>query len=108
VAAAGERNDRPVDSATQPCPNTHFFELALTVAPEHDRPAWWPKERLSAYGAEKVKVTGGGIVPPDRELSGIGGLYLSGIPAGSAKVEFTGLLKTVKDALDEGCQYEPG
>jgi hypothetical protein len=107
VAATGVRNDRPVDSATQPCPNTHFFELALVVAPEPDRQTWLPKERLSGYRGEMVKVTGGGIVPPDRELSGTGGLYVSGVPAGSTNVEFTGLLKSVKDALDEGCQYEP-
>jgi hypothetical protein len=107
VPAASTRNDRPVDSATQPCPNSHFFELALTLAPEADRPTWWPTERLSGYGGEKVKISGGGIAPPDRELSGIGGLYVSGIPAGTAKVEFTDLLKSVKEALDEECKYEP-
>jgi hypothetical protein len=101
------RNDRPVDSATQPCPNQHFFALTLLVGPEALRPDWWPKERLWGYGGEKVKVDGAGIAPPERELSGSGNLLINGIPSGSAKVEFTELLKSVKDALDEGSKYEP-
>jgi hypothetical protein len=81
--------------------------MAMSFAPEPERPAWWPKERLSGYGGEKVKVTAPGIAPPERELDGGGGLRVNGIPSGSAKVEFAELLKSVKDALDEGVKYEP-
>ena len=108
MGEARARDDRPIDSATQPCPNQHFFELALVLASESERPEWWPKERLSGYGGEQVKVTGAGIAPPERELSSIGGLHIDGIPSGSAKVEFAQLLKSVKDVLDEGCKYAAG
>jgi hypothetical protein len=100
------RNDRAVDSATQPCPNQHFFDLTVTFAPEPNRPDWWPKDQLSGYGSEQIRLTGAGIAPPDHALDSSGHLKIGDLPSGSAQVELPQLLASVRKALEEGCVYD--
>lgn len=106
MPSAGARNDRPVDSATQTCPNKHYFAVAMSFVPppEPKRPEWWPEEEFSGYRGEKLKVKAAGI-PQEQELDGSGELRVNGVPAGSAEVHFADFAKSIREALAEGIKH---
>jgi hypothetical protein len=107
-ATAAPRNDRPVESAVQPCPLLHWFDLRMKFAPPPEaRPKWWPVERRSGYPDEKVSITAAGVAPPLRRLDGSGRVRVDNIPAGKAQVVFYQVLADVRQAFERGTAYAP-
>lgn len=83
------QDNRPIDSAVQPCPCVvHNFQVTLGPAPDATpRPAWWPVEGSGLYGAESLAITLAGV-DAQQTLDGGGGFQASAIPPGVAQVRF--------------------
>ena len=100
------RDDRPVDSAVQPCPNRFWFDLKLLPRREAGpRPRWWPVERLPGYGSAHLSITLGGVAPPLQTLDSSGHFHATGLPAGSATVLFYDFCSDIGPALDAGAVF---
>lgn len=80
--------NRPVDGPVEPCPNAHWLDVTLRIAPEPGaRPAWWPVERRTGYASEHVS-TSAPAQSPLRQLDANGHVRWDGIPAGAYDVVF--------------------
>lgn len=101
--ATTQANNRPVDSAVQPCPLKHFFGVELKPSDmAKAKPEWWPAEKGHPYAGVKVKITLGGVVPR-QVLNSRGHFRIGGIPGGSASVDFeAAFYEDVKAALVSG------
>jgi hypothetical protein len=96
-----EQDNRPIDSAVQPCPCvTHDFQVRLMAAPDvSPRPAWWPVDDAGAYADESMAIALGGVEARQR-LDGGGGFQASAIPPGVAQVQFDRFYDDVRADLE--------
>ena len=102
------RDDRPVDSAIQPCPNRFWFDVRLLPRREASpRPAWWPVDRLPGYGGSHVSVILAGVAPPLQTLDGNGRFHADGLPAGRGTVVFYEFCADIGRALEAGAVFHP-
>lgn len=98
-------DNRPIDSAVQPCSPCHWFKLTLLpVDRAKPRPAWWPKPALKAYPGEPLTITLAGVAPAQK-LDGSSCFEVKCLSAGNATVTFDRFYADVEAALASGRRF---
>lgn len=101
-------NNRAVDSAVQPCPLLHYFDIRLEpVDAANTKPVWWPAEARQPYGGIAMTLNLGGVAPA-QTLNTRGRFRIEGIAGGSASVAFGArFYDDVQAQLDSDRSFSP-
>ena len=101
------QNNRPIDSAVQPCPCVkHAFDVFLGPAPDASpRPAWWPVDSGGGYGGETLAIALGGV-DAQQKLDGGGFFHVGDIPPGVADLQFSEFYADVRADLARRTNFQ--
>lgn len=103
---SGSSEQRAVADPVEPCPNSHWFSVAVVPRPDAaPRPDYWAAQ-ASGYAGESfaAQLPNG---PKSGELDSSGGVRLTGIPAGGCQLKMDKFFKPVAEYLEREVKFDP-
>ena len=104
---SGSSDERPVADPVEPCPNKHFFHVAVVPRPDSaPRPDYWAPQGGNPYAYESfaAQLPNG---PKNGKLNGSGGVRVDDIPAGACQLKMDKFFKTVTDYFEREVVFTP-